>query len=76
MIMEECGSILFVDEAYRLIPTAGKNFGWEPIEELMALMEEDPVMIFAGHEKTLEKFLNVTQGLRSHIYRKFIFPDY
>ena len=76
MIMEECGSILFVDEAYRLIPTAGKDFGWEAIEERMAFMEEDPVMIFAGREKTLEKFLNVTLGLRSHIYRKFIFPDY
>ena len=76
-IMEARGGVLFVDEAYRLIPTAGKDFGREAIEELMAVMEEgDPVMIFAGYEKPMEKFLNVNPGLRSRIYRKFVFPDY
>ena len=76
-IMEARGGVLFVDEAYRLIPTAGKDFGQEAIEELMAVMEEgDPVMIFAGYEKPMEKFLNVNPGLRSRIYRKFVFPDY
>ena len=64
-IMEARGGVLFVDEAYRLIPTAGKDFGREAIEELMAVMEDgDPVMIFAN------------PGLRSRIYRKFVFPDY
>lgn len=76
-ILEARGGVLFVDEAYRLIPTAGKDFGREAIEELMAVMEEsDPVMIFAGYEKPMEKFLNVNPGLRSRIYRKFVFPDY
>ena len=76
-IMEARGGVLFVDEAYRLIPTAGKDFGREAIEELMAVMDEgDPVMIFAGYEKPMEKFLNVNPGLRSRIYRKFVFPDY
>lgn len=67
-----------MDEAYRLIPTAGgKDFGREAIEELMAVMEDgDPVMIFAGYEDRMEKFLNVNPGLRSRIYRKFIFADY
>lgn len=76
-ILEARGGVLFVDEAYRLIPTAGKDFGREAIEELMAVMEEDdPVVIFAGYEKLMEKFLNVNPGLRSRIYRKFVFPDY
>lgn len=76
-ILEARGGVLFVDEAYRLIPTAGKDFGREAIEELMAVMEEgDPVMIFAGYEKQMERFLNVNPGLRSRIYRKFVFPDY
>ena len=54
------GGAFSVDEAYRLIPTAGgKDFGREAIKELMAVMEDgDPVMIFAGYEKPMEKFLN------------------
>ena len=77
-IVEARGGVLFIDEAYRLIPTAGgKDFGREAIEELMAVMEDgDPVMIFAGYEDKMEKFLNVNPGLRSGIYRKFTFPDY
>ena len=77
-IVEARGGVLFIDEAYRLIPTAGgKDFGREAIAELMAVMEDgDPVMIFAGYEDKMEKFLNVNPGLRSRIYRKFTFPDY
>lgn len=77
-IMEARGGVLFTDEAYRLIPTAGgKDFEREAIEEIMSVMEQgDPVMIFAGYEKLMEKSLNVNPGLRSRIYRKFIFPDY
>ena len=77
-ITEARGGVLFVDEAYRLIPTAGgKDFGREAIEELMAVMElGDPVMIFAGYEKEMGKFLKVNPGLRSRIYRTFTFPDY
>ena len=68
-IVEARGGVLFIDEAYRLIPTAGgKDFGREAIEELMAVMEDgDPVMIFAGYEDKMEKFLNVNPGLRSRI---------
>ena len=77
-IDEARGGVLFVDEAYRLIPSAGgKDFCREAIEELMAVMEDgDTVMIFAGYEKEMDKFLDVNPGLRSRIYRKFIFPDY
>ena len=43
----------------------------------MAVMElGDPVMIFAGYEKEMGKFLKVNPGLRSRIYRTFTFPDY
>ena len=77
-IDEARGGVLFMDEAYRLIPSAGgKDFGREAIEELMAVMEDgDPVMIFAGYEKEMDKFLDVNPGLRSRTYRKFIFQDY
>ena len=38
--MEAHGGVLSVDEAYRLIPSAGEDFGREAIKELMAVMEE------------------------------------
>ena len=53
--MEVRGSLLFVDEDYRLIPIAGKDLVNKAIEELMAIMEEgDPVVIFTGYEKPME----------------------
>ena len=43
----------------------------------MAVMKDgDPIVIFAGYEKEMDKFLNVNPGLRSRIYRKFVFQDY
>ena len=73
--MEGCSGVFFVDEAYRLIPTAGNDFGLEAIEDLMAVMEEgDPVMRFPGCKKKLMKiFLSVNPDFRSCIYRKFVF---
>ena len=77
-LVEARGDVLFIDEAYQLILTAGgKDFGREAIEELMAVMEDgNPVMIFARYKDKMEKFLNVNPGLRSRIYRKFTFLDY
>ena len=59
-IVEVRGGVLFVDKANRLIPTAGKDFGSHQ-------RTGDPVMIFAGYEKLIEKFFNMNLGLRSHI---------
>ena len=76
-IVEAPGDVLFIDEAYRLIPTTGgKDFGREAIEELMAVMEDGNPVIIARYKDKMEKFLNVNPGLRSRIYRKFTFLDY
>ena len=76
-IVEAPGEVLFIDEAYRLIPTTGgKDFGREAIEELMAVMEDGNPVIIARYKDKMEKFLNVNPGLRSRIYRKFTFLDY
>ena len=49
----------------------------EAIEEMMVVKEdEDPVMIFIRYKEKMEKFLKVNPGSRSHIYRKFTFPNY
>ena len=62
--METCSGVLFVDEAYRLIPTAVNDFGLEGIEELMAVMEEgDPVMRFPGCKKLMKKIFKREPGL-------------
>lgn len=72
---EAWGGVLFVDEAYHLIPS--EDFGQAAIEELMAVMEDGyPIMIFAGYDKKMDKVLDVNPGLRSRIYRKFVFIDY
>lgn len=43
----------------------------------MVVMEDGyPIMIFAGYEKKMGKVLDVNPGLRSRIYRKFVFIDY
>ena len=53
-ILEAHGGMLFIDEAYRLIPAAGgKDFGHEAIEEFILVMEDaDSVMIFTGYIRT------------------------
>ena len=66
-LMEARDDVLFIDEAYQLIPTAGgKDFGCEAIEELMAVMEDgNPVMIFARYKNKMEKFLHVKKEIFS-----------
>lgn len=72
---EAWGGVLFVDEAYHLI--SSEDFGQAEIEELMAVMEDGyPIMIFAGYDKKMDKVLDVNPGLRSRIYRKFVFIEY
>ena len=43
---------------------------------MVVMKDGDPVMIFAGYEKEMDKFPKVNPGLRSGMYRKFVFPDY
>ncbi|KAJ0039799.1 hypothetical protein Pint_26742 [Pistacia integerrima] len=53
-IKEAEGGILFVDEAYRLIPEerSGRDFGLEALEEIMSCMDNGKVLvIFAGYNE-------------------------
>ena len=54
-IEEAEGGILFVDEAYRLMPahqSQEKDYGVEALEEIMAVMDSGRlVVIFAGETK-------------------------
>ena len=77
------GRVLFVDEAYTLSSTTGKDYGKEAIEAMMARMTahpdkstKNPIFIFAGYEKEMNNFLDVNPGLQRRLPNKFKFDDY
>ncbi|NEA24769.1 AAA family ATPase [Actinomadura bangladeshensis] len=70
------GGVLFVDEAYAL---AGDAYGQEAIATLIQLMEEyrgDLVVIAAGYEREMRRFLTANPGLESRFPKRVAFPDY
>ncbi|MBQ4427608.1 MAG: AAA family ATPase [Oscillospiraceae bacterium] len=79
-IKKAMGGVLFIDEAYSLTGQEGANdFGHEAIETVLKAMEDhrdDLVVIVAGYENLMEKFINSNPGLESHFNRYFVFEDY
>ena len=57
------GRVLFVDEAYILSSTSGKDYGKETTEAMMAKMNANIDFIFAGYPCEMEDFLRVNPGL-------------
>ncbi|GAA2140885.1 AAA family ATPase [Actinomadura napierensis] len=76
------GGVLFIDEAYALTSAGGgdqRDFGHEAIAELLRLMEEhraDLVVIVAGYDAEMERFLKYNPGLESRFPQILRFPDY
>ena len=77
------GSVLFIDEAYRLTRTSNKDFGKEAMETIMAKLNPDPkgklcypVVIFAGYTKEMKEFINTNPGFSRRVKFFFTFADF
>ena len=79
VIQEALGGVLFIDEAYSLAGEGEDSYGKEAIETLLKGMEDhrdDLVVIVAGYDELMHKFIDSNPGLRSRFNKFFHFPDY
>uniref|UniRef100_A0A2P2ISG7 Uncharacterized protein MANES_03G021400 n=1 Tax=Rhizophora mucronata TaxID=61149 RepID=A0A2P2ISG7_RHIMU len=80
MIQEADGGILFVDEAYRLIPmqkSDDKDFGIEALEEIMSVMDSGRiVVIFAGYSEPMKRVITSNEGFNRRVTKFFYFNDF
>jgi SpoVK/Ycf46/Vps4 family AAA+-type ATPase len=74
------GGVLFIDEAYSLVPQdSSRDFGHEAVAELLKAMEDhrdDPVVVIAGYPGPIKTFIESNPGLQSRFARTFNFPDF
>lgn len=76
---EAKGGVLFIDEAYSLIPSSERDYGHEAISAIIQEMENHRnkvLVIFAGYEELMAKFIETNPGLSSRISREIKFLDY
>jgi len=79
-IQDAEGGILFVDEAYRLIPmqkSDDKDYGLEALEEIMSVMDSGKiVVIFAGYCEPMKRVIASNDGFCRRVTKFFYFDDF
>ncbi len=73
------GGVLFIDEAYALNGGAENDFGQEAIDTVLKAMEDhrdDLVVIVAGYDRLMDRFIHSNPGLESRFNRFLHFADY
>lgn len=79
VIQKAIGGVLFIDEAYSLVNDREDSYGKEAVETLLKAMEDhrdELVVIAAGYDGLMQKFIDSNPGLRSRFNKYFKFPDY
>ena len=79
VVQRALDGILFIDEAYALSSGYQNDFGFEAIDTLVKAMEdyrERIVIIFAGYEEDMQRFLQSNPGLASRVPQLIHFPDF
>ncbi|RFS84542.1 AAA family ATPase [Actinomadura spongiicola] len=74
------GGVLFIDEAYSLVQEGvDEDYGPEAIAELLKFMEghrDDFVVVIAGYEREMQRFMASNPGLASRFPSTVRFPDF
>lgn len=79
VINSAIGGVLFIDEAYSICEDEDDKVGKEIVDALLKGIEDnrdDLIVIMAGYERDMEKFLTINQGLKSRFPNIIHFQDY